>query len=394
LNNEHCFKDDPELGKMLKQMWADDLSKKSRKIINTREIGYNGLELPKKVGIDACYACPTNAERNSIWADNFRQHILDTHPPVESDQEPPQNTIVIEADIQSSSSKKRKWNVDNVLRHRILTTCGDADVKSGTKCIDPALCLYIGAFLICIIKNDFLKEKVPRGNGTLCRLVGMKLKNDGSKPIWRNYHGRKVWTVCAKDCEWIECEHVVKTSAIIELEKNIEFLKDRMKSLRGQEKRKVRKELKKMQKALIEQCKTQRFRLEPQKFTTTVSVKPHHLASTRVEFTFQMTQFPVNISEATTGHKLQGMSKDVVIITSWPKGGWFKNWEYTVLSRVRTLKGLYLFEAIDMDKSFKPSDELKAYLKRAKNKEKQTLLKQKCCMAELARKRKQAKSSW
>ena len=106
-----------------------------------------------------------------------------------------------------------------------------------------------------------------------------------------------------------------------------------------------------------------------------------------------MTQFPVNISEATTGHKLQGMSKDVVIITSWPKGGWFKNWEYTVLSRVRTLKGLYLFEAIDMDKSFKPSDELKAYLKRGKRKEKQTLLKRKCCMAELARKRKQAKSS-
>ena len=76
-----------------------------------------------------------------------------------------------------------------------------------------------------------------------------------------------------KSCEWIECKHVVKTSAIIELEKNIELLKDSMKSLRGQEKRKVHKELKKMQKALIEQCKTRRFRLEPQKFTTKTKTK-------------------------------------------------------------------------------------------------------------------------
>ncbi len=94
-----------------------------------------------------------------------------------------------------------------------------------------------------------------------------------------------------------------------------------MKSLRGQAKINVHKELKKMPKALIEQCKTRRLRLEPQKFTTTVSVKPHHLASTQVQLSCQMTQFPVNISEATTGHKLQGMSKDVVIITSCPRGG-------------------------------------------------------------------------
>ena len=73
-----------------------------------------------------------------------------------------------------------------------------------------------------------------------------------------------------------------------------------MKSLRGQEKRKHQQEVKKTEKYLMEQCKTRRFRLEPQKFTTTVSVKPHHLAPTEVQFACQMTQFPVNISEATT----------------------------------------------------------------------------------------------
>ena len=36
----------------------------------------------------------------------------------------------------------------------------------------------------------------------------------------------------------------------------------------------------------------------------------------------------------------------------------FKNWEYIVLTGVRTLQGLYLFEEIDLEKSFKPLNEL------------------------------------
>jgi hypothetical protein len=40
----------------------------------------------------------------------------------------------------------------------------------------------------------------------------------------------------------------------------------------------------------------------------------------------------------------------------------FKNWEYVVLSRVRTLSGLYLVKPIDMDKSFQPSPQLTSYM--------------------------------
>ena len=54
--------------------------------------------------------------------------------------------------------------------------------------------------------------------------------------------------------------------------------------------------------------------------------------------------------------------------------GLFTNWEYTVLSRVTGFEGLYLYEEIDMNRSFAPSEELKAYFKRARRKEK-TLLK-------------------
>jgi hypothetical protein len=86
-----------------------------------------------------------------------------------------------------------------------------------------------------------------------------------------------------------------------------------------------------------------------------------------------MTQISANTYDASTGHKLQGMSKDAVIVTSWPTG--FKNWGYVVLSRVRTLSGLYLVKPIEMDKSFKPSQELQKYIEHAKTEETKLLTK-------------------
>ncbi len=51
----------------------------------------------------------------------------------------------------------------------------------------------------------------------------------------------------------------------------------------------------------------------------------------------------------------------------------FKNWEYVALSRVQTLSGLYLVKPIDMEKSFKPSEELRSYIESARKKEKHML---------------------
>jgi hypothetical protein len=97
-----------------------------------------------------------------------------------------------------------------------------------------------------------------------------------------------------------------------------------------------------------------RFKLEPEQFTPDVSVKHYHASSKKVTFQCKMKQIPANSNYATTGHKLQGMSKDAIIVLSWPTSGlagMFKNWEYVVLSCVRTLSGLFLVKPIDMDKS-------------------------------------------
>ena len=154
----------------------------------------------------------------------FKKHVQATHPPVNSIENPPQHTIIIEAEISSSISTKAHTKINDHMRQRIITTCGDANVMVGTKHIDPALCLYVGAHLICI-DNKHLKDKVPRGNGTMCRVIGVKLKQNPTTYAWKNYYGRKVWTVNARDVEWVECEHMNKPRTIVQLEAQIHHLK-------------------------------------------------------------------------------------------------------------------------------------------------------------------------
>jgi hypothetical protein len=95
-----------------------------------------------------------------------------------------------------------------------------------------------------------------------------------------------------------------------------------------------------------------------------------------------MKQLPANSNDATTGHKLQGLSKYAIIVSSWPTGSlaaMFKNREYVVLSRVRTLSGLYLVKPIDMNKSFQPSPQLTSYMDKIRTFEKDML--EKCQQA-------------
>ena len=124
---------------------------------------------------------------------------------------------------------------------------------------------------------------------------------------------------------------------------------------------------------MVNMRQTRRFKMKPHTKSVKVEVKPHQMATIKMEFKCQMHKLRVNLNNATTGHKLQGMSKDVAIITSWPTGRLFRNWEYTVLSRVRTLKGLYLFQEISLDRSFAPSEELSEYFECTKRQESQFL---------------------
>ena len=114
-----------------------------------------------------------------------------------------------------------------------------------------------------------------------------------------------------------------------------------------------------------------------------VKVQPSQLRSAKIEFMCKITQFQVNLNNATTGHKLQGMSKDALFMCSFPDQklrALFKNWENVVLSRIRKSKGLYIFEPIDMNRLFEPSEQVQKYIVCARRKEKQLLNARANCM--------------
>jgi hypothetical protein len=108
-----------------------------------------------------------NKEQNSIQAAIFQKHIGATHPTMTSSEMPPDHILIIKANITSSQAKHSNQRIDKHLHHWIVTTCGDANAMMGIKHIDPSLCLFLGAYLMCI-DNKHLKDKVPIGNGTLC----------------------------------------------------------------------------------------------------------------------------------------------------------------------------------------------------------------------------------
>ncbi len=58
-----------------------------------------------------------------------------------------------------------------------------------------------------IVDNDDIYKGTA--NGTLCRAVGVKRKSD--QPLkWKNYDGKKVYTINVSDVEYVEFEHFPK----------------------------------------------------------------------------------------------------------------------------------------------------------------------------------------
>jgi hypothetical protein len=183
------------------------------------------------------------------------------------------------------------------------------DFKTKGAKIDPVLRLYTGSHNMCITNEDLSKGQ---GNGTLCKCTKIKLKK-GKKRRWKNWEGKKVWTVSVDVVAWVEFEHFPEPP----------------------------------------KGKAKWFRLAPQKFTSTITFNVVEGLTAKSNFKVRnatVTQIPINSNIATTWHKLQGMTKDALVVNEWD----YKcaNWVYVVLSRVRTHKGLFLTKLLDLDHNF------------------------------------------
>jgi hypothetical protein len=146
--------------------------------------------------------------------------------------------------------------------------------------------IYICTYLICI-DNKHLRDNIPQGNGTLCQILGVQLKENAQSYKWKNYHGKKVRTVNSADVEWIECEHVNKTSLVAQLESQMNELKHQLDLLPNDhqsKKQTIKSKLDDLHNKLAKEMISRRFKLESELFSPEVSVKHHHASSKKVIF--------------------------------------------------------------------------------------------------------------
>jgi len=70
--------------------------------------------------------------------------------------------------------------------------------------------------------------------------------------------------------------------------------------------------------------------------------------TTRIWRKIKFQQFPINVANARTVHKLQGRSIQNIVVSNWDYTG---NWVYVVLSRCPTLKGIFLRKQLKKSRS-------------------------------------------
>ena len=69
---------------------------------------------------------------------------------------------------------------------------------------------------------------------------------------------------------------------------------------------------------------------------------PMATGHSRTDFPVKLKQFPFVSNVSTTGHKLQSLSLDNLIVYEWPRCKDLLNWVYVVLSQVCTIQRLFL----------------------------------------------------
>ena len=190
----------------------------------------------------------------------------------------------------------------NVQKVFLLTCCCDAHITAnGSKTIDPLLKLYVGRKLMI---NDNIKVEHKIANGSMAKFRYVKLKNGFEDCFTINIHGHYVR--CVEACNVQHIEIMLEGGSSQTDIRQIEISKNTAKAM------------------------------FPEAHDIIQNWKGN---PTRMEKTIQLSQFPFNIADARTGHKLQGISLEKLMVSNWSHT---TNWIYVVLSHVRTLKGLFM----------------------------------------------------
>ena len=78
-----------------------------------------------------------------------------------------------------------------------------------------------------------MQEKTPRDNETVCNLVSIKIKQGEASHKLQDFYGKKVWTVNAKDVEWLTVQLFNDSKQISSIKHKLDqFTKNRTRKLK------------------------------------------------------------------------------------------------------------------------------------------------------------------
>jgi hypothetical protein len=303
LKGTHRFNSCEEMKRIMPNIRDGVLSSEDRNILNSRVI--DGKDVKKPNPLETKYATFFNDKRAAINATVFRNYLKTYHkrnPEIDI----PKTAIVIKATTKWSKSRiPLTWDQRKVL----FEGCSEADVKRDCQMCAPLLCLFFGCNLM-VTENIHVLNGMA--NGTTCEFRKLVLK-PGAKLEKIQMYGYWVYAVSMEDVEhmevnWQDCDFFEGT-----------------------------------------------FELKPKVGTFRVKYPICEFGlNTRIKTSIQLEYLPVIVNHATTGHKLQGKTVKSLVIAQWSK---VKNWAYVVLSRVKTLDGLFLMQPIPEDIDFSPPND-------------------------------------
>ena len=314
LQGTHRFRKCGLMQQVMPSLRIDGLTESHRTLLNSRVINGTTVKMPN-IGTTRC-ATFFNNKRCLIHATIFKKYLETYHKDCD-EFSIPKSAIVVRTGAHWQTSRRPL-----TFGHRkvLFEQCAESDcTNGGNKHCDPLLCLFAGCHVMGT-ENDDVANGIANGTTSKFRAITFKR---GKRPSPIKLHGFWVYAIDCGDVEHIELE---------------------------------------WHDSLFQG----RFKVKPKSRCFTVNYPITECGrKMRVRTKILMYQFPVVLNLATTGHKLQGKSMDELVIAQWSR---LRNWAYVVLSRVRTLAGLYLTSPIPNDIDFTPDPLYLAMMERLRAK--------------------------
>jgi len=295
LDGMHRFRDDLPWGRRLMRFRAGKPELEDVRTINKNCLVSETRKPPPGVQV----ACFSNKDRDAVNCATF-ERFCDTYKPDDGLFE--SAVLVFMDSLEMQDDQKNYVGVtSNAVKCHFYTNCGENDCKHGsskTKRVEPVLKLYPDCPLMMTENKD-----VPNGqaNGSRLYLQSIRIKPSETPMEIDLACGATVRAFFASQVDSLSLRHE--------------------------------------QDDIVPSV----FQSEPGNFDFTATIKIEGETQACI---MKGRQFPLVANTATTGHKLQGYTAISLLVNDWHYG---QNWAYVVLSRVRTMDGLYLKEPLTED---------------------------------------------